>query len=190
MSIQLVKQKIEQHLNQIKPFFVDGMELTFIARKPDNDRADFVVTNDSLPELAKVVERMSKQSGAYCEVQELRDLERSYSQQLGEMARLCAIMTDWFYRDETAQAPPSVVEAIDAIADYVEAVRPPAGSKDPEWVMHILGPDDVIDFPSQFAALRAANEHNKAFAKIMADDPSPNDPYCVAVAKNRAAEEV
>ncbi|MDY0184965.1 MAG: hypothetical protein RBR43_03665 [Desulfuromonadaceae bacterium] len=61
---------------------------------------------------------------------------------------------------------------------------------DEKWVMHIIGPDDVIPFTDELSALRAANTHNKAFAKLMATDVSPNDPYCVALAKNAAVEEV
>ena len=59
-----------------------------------------------------------------------------------------------------------------------------------KWVMHIIGPDDVIDMPDEITALRRANQHNKQFAKIMRKEPSPNDPYCVAVAKNADIEEV
>lgn len=252
MSVALVKQKIEHHLNQIKPHFVPGMELTFIARKPDNDRADFVVTNDSLAELAKVVERMQVQSGQQIEVatlraelaaaklhdcdayalevgrdgylqgleraaeivegfetcmccsehdiaadiraetggdeselKTLRDLERSYSQQLGEMARLCDTVAPYVMGLQTIAVPPAVRAACEEIVEYVEAVRPPEGSEDPQWVVHILGPDDVIDCTSQFDALRQANEINKAFAKFCADDPSPNNPHCWAVVKTK-----
>jgi hypothetical protein len=60
------------------------------------------------------------------------------------------------------------------------------GSKSSEWVMHILGPDDVVECQDELDALRKANQHNKTFARLMVNDPSPNDPYCVALAKTRA----
>lgn len=65
-----------------------------------------------------------------------------------------------------------------------EAVRAEVALCEPtKLVLHILGPDDVIDQADELTALRAANKHNVAFAKLMANDPSPNDPYCVAVAE-------
>ena len=70
----------------------------------------------------------------------------------------------------------SIAEAIRAEVALCEPAR--------RWVLHILGPDDVIDQPDELTALRSANKHNKAFAKLMADDPSPNDPYCVALAES------
>lgn len=140
---------------------------------------------------AKVSESAATINSLTGEVDNLLSLERGYTQTLGEMARLCSIVLPWAASVfEAVSVPAKVREATAAIAEYVECVRPPEGSVDPEWVMHIIGPDDVIDMPSQFAALKAANDHNKAFARLMADDPSPNDPYCVALAKNKAAESV
>lgn len=122
-------------------------------------------------------------AAAMAEIRILRDLERAYAQQLGEMARLCDTVCTWALEHSNLEEDsPEVKASAEEIMEYVDAVRPPEGSKNPEWVMHVMGPDDVIDFPSQFAALRAANEHNKAWAKIMTDDSRPNDPYCVAVA--------
>lgn len=255
MTVQEVKQQIERRLNQIKPFFVPTMELTFIARKPDNDHADFVVTNDSLAELAKVVERMQVQSGQPSEVVELRaeverlkgelsgvrckacpecgskkisdedslaknyrvcadcgqewyvdidyeragvhhkkgleegrkesaDLERSYSQQLGEMARLCDVVCEAVLGfKEVDLFEPGVIGSAQAIMEYVDAVRPPEGSPNSEWIVHILGPDDVIPCVSQYEALRTANEINREWAKWCAENPSPNNPVQIAVAK-------
>jgi hypothetical protein len=119
----------------------------------------------------------------------LLSLERSYAHQLGEMSRLCDKVCDWA-RSRHADPPSDVWEAADEIMQYVDAVRPPEGSKAPEWVVHILGPDDVHDCVGEFDALRRANQHNKVFAKLMENDPTPNNPYCVALAKNRLAESI
>lgn len=61
-------------------------------------------------------------------------------------------------------------------------------TKPEKWVVHIVGPDDVIECRNEIDALRRANQHNKQFAKIMGEDHSPNDPYCVALAKNISYE--
>ena len=54
-----------------------------------------------------------------------------------------------------------------------------------EWFMHVIGPDDIFPCLGQFDALRKANQHNRSWARLMADDPKPNDPYCVAVAATK-----
>jgi hypothetical protein len=60
---------------------------------------------------------------------------------------------------------------------------------DADWVVHVLGPDDVMPQPDELTALRVANDTNKMFAKMVAEDPSPNWPHCWAVVKNRRTEE-
>lgn len=118
------------------------------------------------------------------ECSELRSLERSYTHQLGEMARLSDIVCgEVLSYSNTDLFPENVMNAANEIMQYVEAVRPDESEKKTEWAMHIIGPDDVIPCRGEFDALRKANQHNIAFAKLMADDPSPNDPYCVAVAE-------
>jgi len=115
-----------------------------------------------------------------------QDMERNYTHQLGEMARLCDIVCPWVIRhfEGNPAHPAEVLYASAEIMQYVDAVRPGECEKKTEWVMHILGPDDVIPCVGEFDALRKANQHNKAFAKLMTDDPSPNDPYCVALAES------
>lgn len=58
-----------------------------------------------------------------------------------------------------------------------------------KWVMHILGPDDVIEYPDEISALRAANLLNKNMAGEMSRQ-YPNDPFILAVAKNKNIEDV
>lgn len=60
---------------------------------------------------------------------------------------------------------------------------------DDRWVMHIIGPDDVIEYPDELTALRKANELNKEMMKVMAER-HPHDPVILAVAKNATVEEV
>ena len=59
MSEQLeqVGFEIERHLNEIAPLFKSGMRLTFIARMPGNDEADFLMTIDDWDEEKAVIER-------------------------------------------------------------------------------------------------------------------------------------
>jgi hypothetical protein len=118
------------------------------------------------------------------QVEQAQDMERNYIHQLGEMARLSDVVcgavlsysnTDLFPENETAAA--------NEIMQYVDAVRPGEGEKKAKWCVHIIGPDDIHPCVGEFDALRKANHHNVSFAKLMADDPSPNDPYCVAVAE-------
>lgn len=123
------------------------------------------------------------------QIEQSRDMERNYSHQLGEMARLSEIVGRWFYGTDEITAPPAVVSALDEITEYVSAVTTSDRSTKNKWVMRIIGPDDVIPCVGEFDALRKANQHNKSFAKLMANDPSPNDPYCVALAELAAKEE-
>lgn len=110
------------------------------------------------------------------------EMERSYSHQLGEMARLCDIVCTYLYTAGTGDDA-EVMGAVTEIMQYVDAVRPGEGEKETKWAMHIIGPDDVIPCRGEFDALRKANQHNMAFARLAADDISLNDPYCVAVAE-------
>jgi len=114
---------------------------------------------------------------------ETQELERGYSHQLGELARLSDIVCTYLYTAGTGDDA-EVMGAVTEIMQYVNAVRPEEHEKKTSWVMHILGPDDVIPCRGEFDALRRANQHNKQFAKLMANDPSPNDPYCVALAES------
>lgn len=56
------------------------------------------------------------------------------------------------------------------------------------FVLHIIGPDDVIEQPSELAALREANRLNKGALSRMAGDGK--DPLFLAVVKDRSFEEV
>ena len=57
------------------------------------------------------------------------------------------------------------------------------------WVMHIIGTDDVHEMPDEVTALREANKLNKRVVDWRSNDPSPHDPFIVALAKNTAVEE-
>lgn len=117
------------------------------------------------------------------ELERLLDMERNYSHQLGEIARLSDVVCEEILSyGNTDLFPPEILSAAKEIMQYVDAVRPTGGPA-VRWTMHIIGPDDVIPCVGEFDALRKANQHNKSFAKLMENDPSPNDPYCVAVAE-------
>lgn len=75
-------------------------------------------------------------------------------------------------------------------SDADRLVKPESQTVAEQWVVHIVGPDDVIDMPDEIIALRRANQHNKQFVQLMPGETSLNGIYCVAVAKNAAAEEV
>jgi len=57
----------------------------------------------------------------------------------------------------------------------------------PQWVVHVIGPDDVHPQPDELTALREANALNKALARR---ERSELDPFCMAVVKDRTTEEV
>lgn len=58
-----------------------------------------------------------------------------------------------------------------------------------KWVMHVIGPDEVHDMPDEITALREANKLNKNILKWRNEDPSPHEPFMVALAKNLDVEE-
>lgn len=117
------------------------------------------------------------------QVEQAQNMERNYTHQLGELARLSDIVCPFVLDQEKDFRPIEVLQAAEEIMEYVDAVRPGDGEKKTAWGVHIIGPDDVHPCRGEFDALRRANQHNISFAKLMADDPSPNDPYCVAVAE-------
>lgn len=52
-----------------------------------------------------------------------------------------------------------------------------------KWIMHVIGPDEVHDMPDEITALRAANKLNHRIVQRREEDPSPNDPFIVALVK-------
>lgn len=55
--LQQTAMEIERHLNEIAPLFKPGMKLTFIARMPGNNEADFLMSIDDLAQAKAVIER-------------------------------------------------------------------------------------------------------------------------------------
>jgi len=60
MTLQEATRIVEEHLNYAAECFKPGTKITFFARTPGNDNADFVLTNDTKTELAKLVERIKE----------------------------------------------------------------------------------------------------------------------------------
>jgi hypothetical protein len=62
---------------------------------------------------------------------EWRDLERGYSQRLGEMARLADKVCKWvdYKREEGSLIPPHVMNCCKEIMEYVNVVRPAKGEE-------------------------------------------------------------
>jgi len=60
MTLKEVTMVAEEHLNCIAECFKPNVKITFIARTPENDNADFVLTNDSKEGLFQVIERMKE----------------------------------------------------------------------------------------------------------------------------------
>jgi len=54
-----------------------------------------------------------------------------------------------------------------------------------KWVMHIIGPDEIHAMPDEITALREANKLNKRIVKWRQDDPSPHDPFMVALVEEQ-----
>ena len=58
--LEHVREECSEHLDAIAELFKPGVKLTLIARTPDNDDADFVLTCDDLPEAIKALKRRQK----------------------------------------------------------------------------------------------------------------------------------
>lgn len=58
-QLEHVREICEQKLSEIARCFTADCKITLIVRKPDNDEADFVLTNDQFSEAIKVLERRS-----------------------------------------------------------------------------------------------------------------------------------
>ena len=67
-------------------------------------------------------------------------------------------------------------------------IEPDAASTG-KWAMHVIGPDEIHEMPDELTALREASKLNKRIVKWRADDPSPHDPFMVALVKNLEVEE-
>jgi hypothetical protein len=67
---------------------------------------------------------------------------------------------------------------------HIGICAPSAASAGCQWVVHVIGPDDLIDQPDEVTALREANALNVAFAKDRESvGGDPNYPFMMAVAK-------
>jgi hypothetical protein len=67
---------------------------------------------------------------------------------------------------------------------------PPNKIERGKWVLHIVGPDDVIEMFDEITALREANKINKMILECNTADPSPHNPFIMAVAKDLTCEKV
>jgi hypothetical protein len=56
-----------------------------------------------------------------------------------------------------------------------------------KWVVHIIGPDDVIEHTDELSALREANDINKAVITL---ERTENTPFVMAVVKDANTENV
>lgn len=57
MDLKLVQLRISDHLEKMENMFRPGVKVTFLARTPGNDEADFVMTNDDLSDAINALER-------------------------------------------------------------------------------------------------------------------------------------
>lgn len=70
------------------------------------------------------------------------------------------------------------------VKDLQSPIHAPA-PEDAEWVVHVLGPDDIHPQPDELTALRVANATNKT---IWSQERHENDPLVVALVKNSKTE--
>ena len=56
-----------------------------------------------------------------------------------------------------------------------------------KWVVHVLGPDDVLPQPDELTALREANAINASLQYI---ERTIHTPFVMAIAKDASEEEV
>lgn len=60
----------------------------------------------------------------------------------------------------------------------------PAEAPGPKWVVHVVGPDDVIEQPDELTALRFANETNRHVELARREHANNlNWPYCIAIVR-------
>lgn len=57
MNIQEVTDEVSFHLDKILKCFKPGAKITVIVRRPENDEADFTLSNDDISEAIKALER-------------------------------------------------------------------------------------------------------------------------------------
>ena len=58
MNLEEVRRETSYHMDQIISCFKHGAKIAVIVRTPGDDEADFMLTDDDLDELQKVIERM------------------------------------------------------------------------------------------------------------------------------------
>jgi hypothetical protein len=58
--VAFARLQVEDHIRSLERVFKPGTRLTFLARTPDNDEADLLVTADSLDAIAAAVERAKR----------------------------------------------------------------------------------------------------------------------------------
>ena len=56
MTVEDVKLEVELHLNELRRFFVEECELTFIMRHPHKAGCYMIITNDDPLKLAELLE--------------------------------------------------------------------------------------------------------------------------------------
>ena len=56
--------------------------------------------------------------------------------------------------------------------------------KSENWTMRIIGPDEIHEMPDEITALREANKLNTRIVKWREEDPSPHEPFMVAIVEN------
>lgn len=62
-KLDIAARVVSAHMEKIATsVFKPGMRLTFIARDPENPEADFLLSDDELPEVAELLIRSSKRA--------------------------------------------------------------------------------------------------------------------------------
>lgn len=56
-KLELVTNYVSNMMNSALRYFAPGSKITVIVRLPEDDEADFVLTNDELAEVGRVVDR-------------------------------------------------------------------------------------------------------------------------------------
>ena len=62
MNLQEVTYEVGFHLDKILKCFKPGAKITVIVRRPDNDEADFILSDDDISEAINALERRKNQS--------------------------------------------------------------------------------------------------------------------------------
>ena len=62
-DLEIVQQRVSNHMDEIVSYFKPGVKIAVMVRTPDHPTRDFMMTDDSIPELKAMLERQEQGNG-------------------------------------------------------------------------------------------------------------------------------